>query len=121
MLWDSHLVRRWVSENCATSAGQYNISLRTLNKLPLPIPPLEEQTEIVAATDELMSVSSQTAPALKSQLAAAERLRQSILHRAFTGNLLPQDPNDEPASKLLERIASERQARQRQKSKRHRV
>ena len=121
VLWDSHLVRRWMSENCATSAGQYNISLRSLNKLPLPIPPLEEQTEIVAATDELMSVSSQTAPALKSQLAATERLRQSILHRAFTGNLLPQDPDDEPASKLLERIASEREVRQRQKSKRHRV
>ena len=121
VLWDSHLVRRWVSENCATSAGQYNISLRTLNKLPLPIPPLEEQTEIVAATDELMSVSSQTAPALESQLAAAERLRQSILYRAFTGHLLPQDPSDEPASKLLERIANEREARQRQKPKRHRV
>lgn len=108
VLWDSHLVRRWVSENCATSAGQYNISLRTLNKMPLPLPPFEEQNAIAAATDQLMAIFRQTASAVTSQLATVQCLRQSILHRAFTGNLLPQNPRDEPASKLLERIASDR-------------
>ena len=108
VLWDSHLVRRWVSENCATSAGQYNISLRTLKKMPLPLPPFEEQNAIAAATDQLMAIFRQTASAVTSQLATVQRLRQSILHRAFTGNLLPQDPRDEPASELLERIARDR-------------
>ncbi len=108
VLWDSHLVRRWVSENCATSAGQYNISLRTLNKMPLPLPPLDEQAAIAAATDQLMAVFRQTASAITTQLASARCLRQSILHRAFTGNLLPQNPREEAASALLKRIATDR-------------
>ena len=110
VLWDSHLVRRWVNENCATSAGQYNISLRTLGKLPLPIPPEEEQAKIATAVAELTTAVRLPPSVFESQLAFAKRLRQSILHRAFTGNLLPQNPNDEPASELLERISKERRA-----------
>ena len=58
---------------------------------------------------------------LGRQLQRGERLRQSILKRAFEGNLVPQDPNDEPAEKLLEQIRVERQAQTkfaRMKSKR---
>lgn len=45
---------------------------------------------------------------LNSQLLKSEALRQSILKKAFSGQLVPQDPNDEPASVLLERIAREK-------------
>ena len=110
VLWDSHLVRQWIGENCATSAGQYNISLSTMNKLALPLPPCEEQAEIAVVTEKLTTALRRTASALSNQLTSVEHLRQSVLNRAFTGRLAPQDPADEPAATLLERIAGERRA-----------
>ena len=59
-----------------------------------------------------LSVVSQAEAAVEANLARAERLRQSILKRAFAGELVPQDPDDEPASALLARIKAERDAAQ---------
>ena len=76
----------------------------------MPVPPLAEQHRIVAEVERRLSVIEQTEAAVEANLARADRLRQSILKQAFSGQLVPQDPNDEPASVLLERIRAEREA-----------
>ena len=107
-IWHSPLVRDWVSRNAATTAGQYNLSVGKLNRLVLPLPPLAEQRQIIGEVERRFSIADEVEKAVGQSLAQAERLRQSILKRAFEGRLVPQDPADEPAGKLLERIRRER-------------
>jgi len=73
-----------------------------------PLPPLAEQEQIVAEVERRLSVIEQAEAAIETSLKRIERARQSILERAFSGRLVPQDPHDEPASVLLERIQEER-------------
>ncbi len=93
------------------SGGQPNINLPILQKLTIPLPPLTEQEQIVAEVERRLSVISQLESTVEANLKRAERLRQSILKEAFAGRLVPQDPDDEPASVLLERIRKEREKR----------
>lgn len=74
----------------------------------IAVPPLAEQTRIVAELDRLLSVEDDADAILSSSLRRAQRLRQAILKWAFEGKLADQDPSDEPASVLLERIKAER-------------
>ena len=81
-----------------------------VQEILLPLPPLAEQRRIVAEVERRLSVVQQAEATVEASLARAERLRQSILKQAFSGRLVPQDPGDEPASALLERIRAEREA-----------
>lgn len=110
VVWDSSHARRWIEARAATSAGQYNISLGVLQTLTVPLPPLAEQEAIVEIVEDQLSVVEHLKADLNAKLKSAKALRQAILHHAFTGQLVPQDPNDEPASELLKRIAAEREA-----------
>ena len=83
-----------------------------LREYCLPIPPLAEQRHIVAEVERRLTVVQQAEAAVEANLTRAGRLRQSILKQAFSGKLVPQDPSDEPASVLLERIRAEREAAQ---------
>jgi type I restriction enzyme, S subunit len=76
----------------------------------LPLPPLAEQLRIVTEVERRLSVIDELDATVNANLKRAERLRQSILKRAFEGKLVPQDPNDEPASILLERIRETKSA-----------
>jgi type I restriction enzyme S subunit len=86
------------------------VNIGDLRSMHIPLPPLEEQRRIVAEVEERLSVID----AMRASIERAERrsraLRRSILERAFRGELVPQDPSDEPASVLLERIRAERDA-----------
>ena len=104
--------RGFIERHAASSAGQNNVSLSLIHGMPLPLPPLPEQRRIVAEVERRLSVIQQAEATVENSLKRADRLRQSILKQAFSGQLVPQDPNDEPASVLLERIRAEREAAQ---------
>jgi len=91
--------------------AQLKVSLERFKSVAVPLPPLAEQEQIVTEVEQRLSVVSQLEATVEANLKRAERLRQSILKEAFAGRLVPQDPNDEPASVLLERIRGERDGR----------
>lgn len=103
--------RQMLEDSAASSAGQYNLSLRTLQPMLVAVPPLEEQRRIVAAVERQLSSVEACERAVDTGLARAAALRRSVLKAAFEGRLVPHDPSEEPASGLLERIRVERAAR----------
>lgn len=78
--------------------------------LPVPLPPIEEQREIVTQVSALLSSAAQLLVQSTATFEQMESLDQSILAKAFRGELLPQDPSDEPAEALLARIRTERES-----------
>ena len=104
--------RACLTANAKWAVNQASINQTDVCMTPMPLPPLPEQHRIVAEVDRRLSVVQQTEATVEASLARAERLRQSILKQAFSGKLVPQDPDDEPASALLERIKAEREAAQ---------
>ena len=77
-------------------------------ELEFPLPPLTEQKQVVAEVNRHLSVVHAIESQITADLKRSTRLRQSILKRAFDGKLVPQDPKDEPANVLLERIKAEK-------------
>ena len=94
------------------------INLETLNQTPLPLFSLLEQELIVLEVQKYLSIIDQLEKTIDANLKRSEKLRQSILKQAFEGKLVPQDPNDEPAEKLLERIKAEKAKQTTTKTKR---
>jgi type I restriction enzyme S subunit len=88
----------------APATAQKNINLEILSQVRLPIAPLEEQKEIVECIVKMSSWIDRLASETTSARKLIDHLDQSILAKAFRGELVPQNPNDEPASVLLERI-----------------
>jgi len=100
--------RAYIESKARTTAGQTGISGSDIKQIPIPLPPLAEQEQIVSGVEQRLSVITQLEAIVQTNLKRSERLRQSILKEAFAGRLVPQDPNDEPASVLLERIHKDR-------------
>ncbi len=118
-IWHSHGIRLWMQETAATSAGQYNISVSALNKLMIPLPPQEEMKLIAEEVERRLSVVDKLEATIEENLKQAGALRQSILNQAFSGELVPQHPDDEPAGVLLQRIREERQATKQKSGKKN--
>lgn len=98
-------------EAYAPATAQKNINNQILRAVAIALPSFEEQQAIVEAVEDQCSVIDHIDDALTTKVKEAQALRQAILRHAFIGRLVPQDPNDEPASELLKRIAAERTAR----------
>jgi type I restriction enzyme S subunit len=105
----SHGPLRAPMEQAAKStAGHQRISMSDLSPFAFPLPPWNEQQRISVEIEKHLSLLENAYVMIKADLRRAERLWQAILSSAFTGQLVPQDPTDEPASALLERIRAGR-------------
>ena len=102
---------QYATEN-ATGSTIKNVSLAVMNSFIIPLPPLAEQKRIVAKIEELLPKVEEYGKAQealdKLNKELPERLKKSILQEAISGRLVPQDPNDEPASVLLDKIRQEK-------------
>ena len=108
--WGNSFGQTFFEHSGKQTTNLASINLSVLSSFPVPLPPLAEQRRIVAEVERRLSVIQQAEATVEANLTRAERLRQSILKQAFSGKLVPQDRNDEPASALLERIRVEREA-----------
>ncbi len=106
----SHLLRTQIEKKAKSSSGVNNINANEIKSLIIPICDPTEQQEIVNQLKQKLSLVDYSESIIESELKKAEILRQSILTKAFSGQLVAQDRSDEPASILLERIRSEKAA-----------
>jgi len=100
---------RYISEGTITT-NIAHLSAGRFGEVEFPQPPVEEQQEIVRRAQGLFTLADQFEARLTAARKVVDRLTSALLAKAFRGELVPQDPNDEPASVLLERIRAARQA-----------
>jgi type I restriction enzyme S subunit len=109
-----HLLREWAvtkaKGHAKATSGQFNLTLEICRNLPVPICSVEEQREILRQVGGAIEVLTSADISIAGGNRRLEALNQSILAKAFRGELVPQDPTDEPASVLLERIRAAREA-----------
>ncbi len=106
---NSEVAQRNVADN-QVGVAQQHFNVGSMKKMPINLPPLDEQTEIVRRVEQLFAFADQLEAKVASAKSRIDHLTQSLLAKAFRGELVPQDPNDEPASVLLERIKAQRAA-----------
>lgn len=95
-----------------TGIAQPTVPLSGLRQIKVPLAPLQEQQEIASRVETLFKIADRIEQRYQKAKNYVDQLTQSILAKAFRGELVPQDPNDEPASVLLERIRTEREKRE---------
>jgi type I restriction enzyme, S subunit len=103
----SPLGRAQIEEVAKSTSGLHTLSVSKVAALSLKVPDLQEQTEIVRRIETLFAFADRLEARLQTAQTATERLTPSLLAKAFCGELVPQDPNDEPASELLKRLAEQ--------------
>ena len=106
----SPVTRRRIELAARSTSGVNNINSKFLSGLQLGLPSLEEQHEIVRRAQDLFTLADQLEARLTAARKVVDRLTPALLAKAFRGELVPQDPSDEPASVLLDRIRAARQA-----------
>jgi type I restriction enzyme S subunit len=102
------LIKPQVFDEVTRGGAQPFMGLDLIKTIPFRLPPRAEQQEIVRRVTSLFALADQIEARYAKAKAHVERLTPSLLARAFRGELVPQDPNDEPASELLKRIRSNR-------------
>ncbi|MDV3002826.1 MAG: hypothetical protein N5P05_004481 (plasmid) [Chroococcopsis gigantea SAG 12.99] len=105
---NTQLAKVYCSQVKTDGVNQSNINAQKLSKFEIPFCSSEEQQEVVRRINNLFKLADSIEQHYQQASDQLENLNQSILAKAFRGELVPQDPNDEPASVLLERIKAEK-------------
>ena len=92
-----------------TGVGLPRISFEKISEFMIQLPSLMEQQQIVSQIEQGFSLIQNTTQIVESSLQNLKTIKMSILKQAFEGKLVPQDPNDEPASVLLQKIKHEKE------------
>jgi len=103
-------LRTLIESTAKSTSGVNNINSEELRRLPLMLPSLAEQTEMVRRVETLFAFADRLEARLAQARTAVDRLTPSLLAKAFRGELVPQDPADEPAAELLKRMSASRTA-----------
>lgn len=103
--------RKQIEGFIKSSAGQKGVSGKDLKTVKLALPSIAEQSEIVRRVEKLFAFADRLEERLSQAQEAVQKLTPALLAKAFRGELVPQDPNDEPASELLKRLQENRTER----------
>jgi type I restriction enzyme S subunit len=90
-----------------TGSAQPKLNQRNMNQILVPVPPLEEQVEIVRRVESLFAIADKVQAQYEAARARVDKLTPALLAKAFRGELVPQDPNEESAEKLLQRLRAD--------------
>ena len=115
------LGRARLTRNAKWAVNQASINQQDVRRTPVPIPPASEQGAIAITLADQLSATADQSAAIERSLKQSTAQRQNILRAAFAGQLVPQNPNDEPADALLARIRAERAVREATKTPRNRI
>lgn len=107
---ESPACRSIIERTARSTTGVNNLNAEEIRRLMIPVPSLAEQDEIIRRAKELLDQADQVDRRVARAVAALERAVPAVLGKAFRGELVPQDPNDEPASVMLERIRAQQSA-----------
>lgn len=110
MVVNSNFGRRYIASVVTQQVGQANVNSAKMALMPIPVPPPAEQREALKVLRDWESALTRPQLAAGAAVKRTEGLKSAILRRAFNGDLVPQDPADEPAATLLARIVAEREA-----------
>ena len=102
--WSSYVLKFLNLNQYATATAQPGLSVKTVNEVCIPIPPLSEQARIVNAIGDWFAIIDKIEQEQIDLTCAIKQTKSKILDLAIHGKLVPQDPNDEPAIELLRRI-----------------
>ena len=106
--------KHWIKSVVVQQVGQANVNGSKLSALAVPLPPFEEQKEIISSLQIQLDQIVEQLKNVDISLKQSAAQRKNILKAAFSGQLVPQDPKDEPVSVLLQRIRAARSERDKQ-------
>jgi len=114
-------IREMAKNRFQGTSGHLRVPPDFFEEIWFPLPPLAEQQEIVHHVEALFKIADQIEERYNKARVYVDKLTQSILAKAFRGELVPQDPNDEPASELLKRIQGEKDGQIKKQAKKVKI